>query len=278
MCIRVAALLSALICLSGLAPPAEAHPPLTEKEALVDKALDDSADEPGLHITRATLHRQRRNWDAAAASYLRAAALGADRNQIDIALAQVFLEAKFPLTAEMYIGPVCARAPEDGAALITRARILRALERKENSADDFARGVALLSRPDPDVVREAMAAQVAAGHPEAALQLADNAMKKIGPVVTIELPAIALERELGHHEAAVRRYDALLAQAPQHEVWLTERGEILEGLGRTEEARASYERALALIRKRPPDRRSKKIAALERQLETKLAMPDEPGS
>jgi len=271
MRIRAAAFLWALICSGTFTPPAESHPPLEEKEALVDKALEDGADDPELHLTRATLHRQRRHWDAAAASYLRAAALGADRNQVDIALAQVFLEANLPLTAERYVDLVCVRAPEDGTALITRARIRRILEQQEKSAADFARGVTLLSRPDPDVVREAMAAQVAAGHPEAALQLADTAMKKIGPVATIQLPAIALELELGRREAAVLRYDALLAQAPQHEVWLAERAEILEGLGRTTEARAAYEHALALIRKRPRERRSKKIAALERQLETKLA-------
>lgn len=280
MRILVAALLSALAAggVIRFAPPAEAHPSLKEQEAHVEKALATGADDPDLHLQRATLHRQRHDWDAAAAAYLRAAALGADHDQIDIALAQVFLEAKLPLTAEMQVSRVCARAPDNGAALITRARVRQALDRKEDSATDFERGVTMLPRPDPDVIREAMAAQVAAGRPEVALRVADGAIEKIGPVASVQLPAIAIELELGQPATALGRYDTLLAQAPQHEVWLAERGDILDGMGRTEEARAAYERALALIRKRPPDRRSKKITALERQLETKLVNGDRPGS
>jgi tetratricopeptide (TPR) repeat protein len=268
--IRVA-FLSTLVVWGLLAPRAEAHPPLKEKEALVDKALAEDAGDPDLHLRRAKLHRQRRNWDAAAASYLRAAALGANRHQVDIALAQVLLEADLPLMAEMYVDRVCTDAPDNAAAWITRARVRRTLGKKEPSAADFNRGVAMLQRPDPDVVREAMAAQVAAGHPEAALRLADGAIEKIGPVASVQLPAIELELELGHSAAAVRRYDTLLEQAPRHEVWLAQRGDILEEMGRSDEARREYTRALALIRKRPPERRSEKIRALERRLEAKLA-------
>jgi Tfp pilus assembly protein PilF len=254
-----------------LASPVGAHLPLDEKEALVEKALEERGEDPQLHLRRAVLHRQRRQWDAAAASYLRAAALGADQNQVEVALAQVFLDAGLPLTAEMQIERVVARAPTDATALITRARVRRTLGQRDGAADDFERAVALLQHPDPDVVRDAMDAQVAAGRPEAALAVADAAMKRIGPVVSIQLPAIEVELARGRSEAALGRLDVLLAQAPRHEVWLAQRGDILENMGRPDEARSAYAQALALIRERPAGRRSEKIAELERRLEEKLA-------
>lgn len=258
-----------------LASRVEAHLPLDEKEALVEKALQERGEDPGLHLRRAVLHRERRQWDAAAAAYLRAAALGADPNQVEVALAQVFLEAGLPLTAEMQVERVVVRAPTDATALITRARIRRTLGQRDGAADDFARAVALLEQPDPDVVRDAMDAQVAAGRPEAALTLADTAMKRIGPVVSIQLPAIEIELARGRSEAALGRLDVLLAQAPRHEVWLAQRAEILERMGRLDEARSTYAQALALIQKRPAGRRSEKIAELERRLEAKLRGPEE---
>jgi Tfp pilus assembly protein PilF len=244
---------------------------LDEKEALVDEALAERGEDPELHLRRAVLHRQRRQWDAAAAAYLRAAALGADPNQVEVALAQVFLETGLPLTAEMQVEGVVARAPGDATALVTRARVRRTLGQRDGAADDFERAVALLEHPDPDVVRDAMDAQLAAGRPEAALAVADTAMKRIGPVVSIQLPAIEIELARGRSEAALGRLDVLLAQAPRHEVWLAQRAEILERMGRLDEARSAYARALALIRERPARRRSEKITALERRLEAKLA-------
>ena len=273
MRVPVAALLLALAAclLAGLPSSAGAHPPLTETERQVEQALEESPEDSDLQLQRAALYRQRSSWDEAAAAYLRAAALGADRDQVDVALAQVFLEAGLPLTAEMQVERVLARKPDDAAARITRARVRQALGNLPGAADDYQRGVELLAHPEPGVVREAMSAQVAAGRPEQALRLADAAMRKIGPVVSVQLPAIEIELESGHPEAALGRIDTLLAQAPRHEIWLAERGEILEKVGRVDEARATYEHSLSLIQERPQRRRSDKLTALEHRLGEKLA-------
>ena len=249
---------------------AGADPSLAEREALIEKALEARPEDPELHLQRALVQRARASWDAAGASYLRAAALGADRDQTAVALAQVFLEAGFPRTAEMQLQSVLERKPEDVDARITRARVLGVLGKSEAAADDFQRGVALLARPDPGLVREAMDAQLAAGRSEQALQVADAAMQKIGTVVSVQLPAIEIEQQLGRSDAALARIDALLVQAPRHETWIARRGEILERAGRVDEARATYEYALALIQERPAKRRSEKIAQLERRLRSKL--------
>ncbi|MCH6561536.1 MAG: tetratricopeptide repeat protein [Myxococcales bacterium] len=258
------------VTLAAFAPSVEAHPDIAEKEAFIEQALQESPADPTLHLQRALIQRQRARWDEAAASYLRAAALGADRDQVGVALAQVFLDAGWPKTAEMQVQQVLHRRPENAQALITRAHVRRALGKPQGAAADFERGVGRLVHPEPGLVQQAMNAQLAADRPEVALQIADEAMQKIGIVVSVQLPAIEIELELGRLEAALARIDALLLQAPRHELWLAQRGEILEGAGRVAEARATYEHILSLIQERPPRRRSEKIAALERRLRAKL--------
>ncbi len=258
------------VTLVALAPSVEAHPDIAEKEAFVEKALKESPEDPRLHLQRALIQRQRARWDEAAASYLRAAALGADRDQVGVSLAQVFLDAGWLKTAEMQVQQVLRRRPENAQALITRAHVRRALGKPQDAAADFERGIDRLAHPEPGLVHQAMNAQLAAGRPEVALQIADAAMLKIGIVVSVQLPAIEIELELRRPEAALARIDVLLLQAPRHELWLAQRGEILEGAGRVAEARATYEHTLSLIQERPPRRRSKKIAALERRLRAKL--------
>ncbi len=263
-----------VVTLAAFAPSVGAHPDIAEKEAFVEKALQQSPEDPKLHLQRALIQRQQARWDEAAASYLRAATLGADRDLVDVSLAQVFLAAGWLKTAEMQVQQVLRRKPENTQALITRARVRRALGKPQDAAADFHNGVDRLAHPEPGLVHEAMSAQLAAGRPEVALQIADEAMQKIGIVVSVQLPAIEIELELGRPEAALARIDTLLLQAPRHELWLAQRGEILEGAGRVAEARATYEHTLSLIQERPPRRRSEKIAALELRLRAKLTQAE----
>jgi tetratricopeptide (TPR) repeat protein len=252
-------------------PPATAHPSLSEKEAIVGDALEKKPDDASLHLRRAELFQKRAEWDAAASEYLRAAAVGADLDQIGVGLAQVFLAAELPKTAVMYAQGVVTRHPGNAAALVVRGRARRVLGETEAAADDFRQAVTVLARPDPDLVLEAMAAQIAAGRQGDALRVADTAMHRIGTVVSIQFPAIDLEMELGHADAALARIDALLVQSPRHELWLARRGEILEEAGRVDEARETYQRTLTLIARRPAGRRNEKIVLLEQRLKTKLA-------
>ena len=91
------------------------------------------------------------------------------------------------------------------------------------------------------------------------------------PSVQEILAAIDLEEQLGRHEAALRRIDRLIAQSPRNPAWLARRGELLERMGETAEAKASYAKALAAIEARPAAQRSQRTAALERRLRAALA-------
>jgi len=55
---------------------------------------------------------------------------------------------------------------------------------------------------------------------------------RVGHVVSLELPAIDLEMELGRPERALARIDALAKTGPPNPLWIARRGEILDKAGR----------------------------------------------
>lgn len=267
--VRLAVVVGSLC--ASTAPPAAAHPGLDEVEARVEAASAERPDDPAVHLRHAVVHRRRGRWHAAVAAYVRAAELGADRDEVDSALAQVLLRAGDPLAAERHAEAVLARRPDLAMALLTRARIRKALGRDAAAGEDFGRAVQMLPRPEPALVVEAMQQLLAGGDADAALTVGDAAMRKLGVVVTIQLPAIEIERRCSRFDQALARIDELLEQSPRHVQWLALRGEILDDAGRAGEAADVYRGVLALIADLPVQRRAARIVALESRLRARLA-------
>jgi tetratricopeptide (TPR) repeat protein len=280
------------------------HPGIAEAEDIVAHDLEKSPRDPALYLQRAMLEGERGDWDAAAASYTTAAELGADRNITDIALATVFLEAGLQKTALARVNIALDRNADNAVAVFARARIHAHGSEHAAAAADYSRAVALLEHPEPGLVLEAMNAQMFAAQPDAvvseggmaadsgasnadsdllgaqqitsALAIADVAIAKLGVVPTIQARAIELETELERYALAIARVDTMLAQAPRHEVWIAQRGDLLMAYGKPEEAVQSYTRALTLIDARPAGRRSPKLSSLEAELQQKLANNHDP--
>ena len=115
---------------------------------------------------------------------------------------------------------------------------------------------------------------VDAGEPhwERALQGLEAGIKRLGPLVTLQLLAIDIEVKLHRIDAAVARVDRVAAESARKETWLVRRGEILLQAGRKAEAQAAYSRALAALDTLPPARR--KVPAmidLEKKIQTALS-------
>ncbi len=297
------------VLMIGLSPGiSQSHPDISEAEDAVAHAIAASPNDPALYLRRATLQRSRKDWDAAAASYIKAADLGADRDVTDVALASVLLDAGLHETALMHADIAIARSPNSGKASLVRARIHARSDRRAQAASDYTHAVKVLEHPEPGVVLEAMQAQlevsvqdaveledaveheddaVTAGNEmlsdgdspvdvaeqniRSALAVADTAMAKLGIVPTIQSRAVELETQRGRHDGAVARIDTMLEQAPRHEIWIAERGDALMAGGKKTEAMNAYTKALALVNERPASKRSPKLAALAIELENKLS-------
>jgi tetratricopeptide (TPR) repeat protein len=141
------------------------------------------------------------------------------------------------------------------------------------AARDYALALAGAARPQPEHFVEHRDALVAAGDPAGALAALDAGIARIGPIVSLEIPAAALALDLGRPDDALARIDGLLARSPGNPILLARRGEVLARAGRTAEARAAYETALAVLERRPRHRRSERATALELEIRTALGAP-----
>lgn len=103
------------------------------------------------------------------------------------------------------------------------------------------------------------------GDSEAALEILDRGLARLGCLSGLHYAAIVIELELGHHDSSLRRIDALTARYRPSVDLEMRRTEILEKAGRFQEAAVSCDTAIALLDALPGSR--KKSAAYKTQLE-----------
>ena len=160
----------------------------------------------------------------------------------------------------------CSPARPDAYGLLfERGRACLALGRIDRAARDFGRAIAGMPQPRPEHVIARRDALLALGRLSDAVAALDEGMARLGPIPSLELPAVELDLDLGRYDRALRRLDTLLAQRT-NPVWVARRGDVLVQAGRPTEARREYLRALTLIR----SRRAPAFEDIGRRLETSL--------
>ena len=264
-------LISAIFVVLLAALPAGAHPGLHELEQQVDAALAESPKDPDRHVSRGRVHGEKREFDAALASYSRAQKLGAEPHRIALLEGAAYLDAGWPEMAKDRFEIILVDEPKNPEAHLGRARAWMQLEHPEEAAKDYEIVVATISTLQPGDVLEYREALVAAGRGDDAVAALDVGIARLGQVPSLQLAAIDVQVEAAEYDDALRRLDLLLATSPGHPVWTTRRGEIFERAGRTEEARLAYADALQNIQVRTAGRRARRLDELEGQVRAAIA-------
>lgn len=228
-----------------------------------------------LYLRRGELHRVHTNWDSAQADFDRALVLNPGLAIVELARGKMFLEAGWPLSAKTALDRFVGRQPNHAEGLATRARILALLDQNLAAADDYTLALAHSVESRPELYLERAQVLVAEGGPhlETALQGLEEGIRKIGPLVTLQLFAIDLEIKLKRFDSALVRLDRVAAQSPRKESWLERRGQILRLAGREPEAREAFQAALTALNSLPESRR--RVPAMT-DLEKRLRQALEP--
>jgi len=256
-----------LIAVSILLVPsfARAHEGLHEQIAAITAKIKRDPKNASLYLQRGELHRLHRDWTLAEADYDRAQRLQPSLKIVDLARGKMFLESGKLQRARLPLDRFLSQQPDHYEALITRARVFAKLGARDDAAKDFTKALAISAEPEPELYLER--AQVLAADElriEEALRGLDEGIDKLGPLVTLQLAAIDLELRHKNYDAALNRLGLIAAQSQRKEAWLVRRGEILKLAGRDEEARASFNAALAAIASLPAaHRQSRAVTALE---------------
>lgn len=250
---------------------AESHAGLDVLEpAMADKVARNPSD-PTVRLEQAQAFEVAGRWDDALDALDRAAALGADPDQVSGLRGRILLAAGRAAAAKQELDALITRRPDAPGPYYQRGLTLLRLGRPDAAAPDFEKAVSALPRPTPEDVFTWRDALLAAGKPADAVRALDRGMLRVGHVSSLELAAVDLEVQLGRHGDAIGRLDRLIAQNPRNPAWIARRGELLERTGARSEARAAYTKALAMIEARPAARRSHHTADLERRLRAALA-------
>jgi tetratricopeptide (TPR) repeat protein len=227
-----------------------------------------------LHLKRGELHRVSSHWELALADFDRVAELSPELESIDFRRGRLMFEAGWFERAKDMLDLFLDGHPAHAGGLIIRGRVLRKLGRPVEAAGDYTRALTLTPDPGPRVFVERAQALSEAGEEylDAAVEGLDEAIGKLGPLVVLESLAIDLDVQRHRYDAALTRIGRVLAQMARKERWLVRRAEILQKAGRVEEARASYQAALAAVESLPPHlRQTPASQELEAHLRTLLA-------
>jgi len=237
------------------AAPAGAHEGLPTTLERLDDRVAAAPDDLDLRLLRAESRRLNRDPAGALDDVRAAARLAPDDPRVDVerGLAQLALGDRDAALGSLrrYLEAV-DRPRVD--ALVAHADLAPA-----GALADLDRAVAIEPSPDLCLRRGALLearadlAAAAAGYRACAARL-DGA-------VVLRLAAVRVDRARGAADAALAEVDSLLALRADHPGWLELRADVLDDLGRADEARAERYAALAAVEARLTRRRSPRLEA-----------------
>jgi len=240
----------------GVTNTARAHADLL---ALIDGVTKRIAADPknaSLYFLRGELYRAHADWKPAESDYDKAAQLNPSLAEIELARGKLAFDIGHDLDAKTKLDSYLKTHAGDVDALVTRAHTLARMGDRKAAAADLADAIAHSPSPRPDYFLERAKLQADEGETAAAVGGLDEGLKRLGPLVALQLQAIDLECEQQHFDEALKRLESVAANSEHKEKWLIRRGEIQAKAGRREEARASFAEALTAIASLPPRART----------------------
>ncbi|MGH9656969.1 MAG: tetratricopeptide repeat protein [Bryobacteraceae bacterium] len=255
--------------------PLVAHGPLAEQIATAGVEIGKDPGNARLYVKRGELYRLQREFPMAQADFDRAARIDPLAAEVDLARGRMWLDAGNPEKARTALDRFLARRPGDGAGRAARGEARARLDDARGAAIDYDAAVATPGFAQVELYLARARAWAAAGDSPRALAGLDEAIARLGSLVTLEDAAIELERKLGRWDSALARVDRVAEPLERKETWLARRGDILRQAGRTEEAQASYVLALRAIESLPVRlRRMPATQDLEARVRAALSTPD----
>lgn len=257
------------LCVFVLLPAAVfAHAGIYERIADVTKEIASEPARADLYIKRGELHRLHRDWPAALADFEKAARLDPSLDRVLLSRGRLGFESGDCSTARSDLDRYIEKHPDDHEARLVRARLFRKLQAWPEAVGEYDRLIGLLPHPAPEYYIERAEAEAAQGDSRvpAALAGLDQGIRKLGPVLSLQEPAIELELRLKNWESALARLDTLARWLAPERLW-RRRGEILSLAGRGDEATDAFRRSLEAVAQMPARRRN---APAMRQFEFEL--------
>lgn len=260
-----ACLLMVLNLLPGV-PKAFGHGDTETRIHLLNAEMARMPRDAELYRQRGILHALEERWEAALADYIQAAQLDPALEGLDYLRAKALFHAGRDRDALKVLDGILATGTGNPEVQLLRARVLCRRGQFGEAADSYTQALNSMANPSPDFFIERARALRSASRVDEALAGLDEAIEKLGPVVTLLLEAVDLELDARRYDEALARMDPLLQLPGRHAPWLVMKADILARAGRPSDAAAEYRRAEALLATEPAHvkRRPSTVALRER--------------
>lgn len=258
------ALPTAVLCLLALllAPSAAtAHGDLHAQIVAITRAIAAAPRDATLYLQRGELHRAHHAPRRARADYDRALTLDPSLDAARLARARLLVEIGRASEAGPDLHAFLARHPGHVQATLVRARARGACGDVTGAVGDY--DTVLAAAPDPDRGLERARLLAATGRDTDRRQAVaglDALMAALGPIVTLDLEALALLATAGDYDAALARVDQAVTRSPGAPMWLVRKAELLQQAGRPGQARQAYHDARHALNRLSPARRQTRDA------------------
>jgi tetratricopeptide (TPR) repeat protein len=252
---------------------AAAHAELTIQLDAVTLEIQKDPNNAELYVRRGQLRREHLEFELAGADFDKAEALAPTVAHFNLLRGKLYLDWGWPLTARACLDLYLAKNPSSVDALVLRARVLQRLSLNRSAVNDYDLALDLSAEPSPDlfIERSQMLMNLGNEHWTEALRGLDEGIKRLGPLVTLQLFAIDAEVKQQRYDGALARVNQIAERSPRKETWYARRAEILVQAGRPAEARKAYEAALAALNSLPPARRNvPAMAELARRIQREI--------
>jgi tetratricopeptide (TPR) repeat protein len=249
---------AALAGLLGLLKPAPilAHGPFHERIASFTKAVEKNPSDPQLRFDLANLHAQHGDLRLALKQLDRVDVLAPGEFLTDLLRGEAYLVARDFKKAKGALDRQLITHPENGRALLTRARIEGQLGDDSACLADYREALKHTAAPEPDLIQEVADALASHGFQDEAAQVLAAGIEKLGNIPSLVLRAVDLEIDTKNFEAALRRIEQARHDAPRPEPWMARRAAVLAQAGRIEESRAAWKLLLGHLDSLPDNERT----------------------
>ncbi len=244
--------IAALLVLSGLSSTM-AHGPLHERLRQSTARIAESPADPLGYVARARLHREHRDLASARSDLQRALELAPQLREAVGAMADLLLFEGKPSEALEW---ACrAHSGENPPIEVRRvyARALTLVGQSDTALPIYDALLDDLPQPTPELYLERFRTARLAhqADPTIALRGLRAAIERIGPVPSLILPAVDLERELGQFDSALQNVARMREPSARKTPWLVLESEILLQSGRVLKAQERARVALNFLDRDP---------------------------
>ena len=251
------------------APLLCAHEDVSERIHLLNESIAQDPRNSALYLQRGELHRELGHFNEALQDCSDALKMNAELIEASFCLGNVYLVQQKPEKALSEFDRFLAVNPENLPARLHKANALEQLHKYKEAVDEYSS--ILQKKPSTEVYLMAAACLRTAypKHKGKALQLIQDGIRKLGPIITLQQLAFDLAVELQQYDIALATVDSVLKVNPNHYAWMMKRADTFRMAGRTREACETLEQTSKQIEFA---RANSSIAAIKNELATKLKL------